>query len=443
MFSSVAAIENGMFVMFIGLLLILIYTNGTLSFSSTLMRKAVFLSFELIILSLVTSVLLLNVFGELYGKNTLSASFSKNIYYALLAVTFFFNAYLFDFLDKEMMRKLMDISCWITIVVGFLQILIILQVPGVRDIYDNMDVLDVLVQSNKIINIGRVCATRVEPANMTISICVYLLPYSMSRVIHEKDKRKYIFFIIALTVICFYGLSSAVLVAILGAFAVFIYFTAKKTRTGSFVLFLLVAAIITLMLIGTGALDETEFGEKVSYLLMEKTTNTSNLSSGYRYTTVVNDLVCFLKYPVTGVGNGNQGFLYNSTMNSDWVTEAMRTNYQTVKAMSGANGVLSGGAFVPSFISGYGLVGIILLCIYISAVKKKLAEVREQMNYYYEWFYIGSITFLIVSTVAGSIEGNYIVMFIFSLPFAAEHNIILPEGNQNHGQQQSLLRRRA
>ena len=278
--------------------------------------------------------------------------------------------------------------------------------------------------------IGRICATRVEPANMGISICVFLLPYAMARLLHAKNKRKYLLYMVGLTVLCGYALSSAVLVSLLAAYMLFIILSSRKTGAGKFVILLLVLAMIGVLIISSGMIDNTEFGQKISYLLVEKTTNTSNLSSGYRYTTVVNDLVCFVRYPFSGIGNGNQGFLYNETMNSSLVSEAMRNNYQTVKAMSGANGVLSGGAFVPAFISGYGILGLVLLGIYINAVRKKLKEKRESLNYYYEWFCIGAITFLIVSTVAGSIEGNYIVMFMLSLPFAADP--VLEEKEEVH-----------
>jgi|GEM_PF-3608821 hypothetical protein len=429
-FSRVAAIDNCMFIMLIGLLLIMIYTRGTLLLRNELMRKAILLVFELIGISLLTSLVLLPVFGSLYGEDTITASLSTNIYYVLLAVTFFFNAHLFDFLTKEQIRKIMDFLCVFNLVIGFVQILIVSDVPIIGKFYDDLDYFDIFVDSGKMLLIGRICATRVEPANMGISICVFLLPYAMARLLHAKNKRKYLLYMVGLTVLCGYALSSAVLVSLLAAYMLFIILSSRKTGAGKFVILLLVLAMIGVLIISSGMIDNTEFGQKISYLLVEKTTNTSNLSSGYRYTTVVNDLVCFVRYPFSGIGNGNQGFLYNETMNSSLVSEAMRNNYQTVKAMSGANGVLSGGAFVPAFISGYGILGLVLLGIYINAVRKKLKEKRESLNYYYEWFCIGAITFLIVSTVAGSIEGNYIVMFVLSLPFAADP--VLEEKEEVH-----------
>ena len=420
LFSRVAAIDNCMFIMLIGLLLIVVYTRGTLYFRNSLMRKAVILALELIGVSLVTSLLLYPILGTLYGENSITASLSTNIYYLLLAVTFFFNAHVFDFLTKDQIRRILDFLCIFNLAIGFVQILILLNVPGVAIIYDRIDILDIFVDSGKIELIGRICATRVEPANMGISICVFLLPYSLSQLIHAKEKYKYLIFAIGLTIICGYALSSAVLVAILSAYLIYFLILSRRASAAAFLIVLFLVLIFFVVVSSSGVIENSELGQKFSYLLVEKTTDTSNLSSGYRYSTVINDFVCFTRYPVTGIGNGNQGFLYNETMNSSLVSDAMRRNYQTVTAMSGKNGVLSGGAFVPGFISGYGVVGLILLGIYISAVVKKIKEKQSVMGYYYEWFLIGSITFLIVSTVAGSIEGNYLVMFVLSLPFAAE-----------------------
>ncbi len=420
--SAFAALDNCMFIMLFGLLLLILYSRGTLYFQNELLKKSVVLVFSLILISLITSVILLPSFGTLYGENTLKASFSTNIYYLLIAVTFYYNANLFDFVEKKTFQKLMDLLCVINIVIGAIQIAIVMHVPGLAKLYDSLDVLDILEDSRKLLLMGRVCSTRVEPANMGISICVFLLPYAMSQFLHNKHNQKYLFFIIGLTLLCFYALSSAVAVVLMANYMMFVFFSARKTGVGKFIVLLILILIVFVTFVGSGALDNTEFGRQLSFLLLEKTTDTSNLSSGYRYTTVVNDFICFIKYPVSGVGNGNQGFLYNSTMNLEWVPESMRTNYQTVNAMNGNYGVLSGGAFVPGFISGYGILGITLLAAYFGAVRKKLRQKREELDYLYEWFYIGSISFAVVSTVAGAIEGNFIVMFVLSLPFAAEHN---------------------
>ena len=431
-----ASIENGLFLMLIGLLLIMIHTRGTLYFRTELLRKSIGLCFSLVGVSVITSLLLFHFFGTLHDKNTLSGSFSHNVYYLLIAVTFYFNANLFETLSKAQIRRLLDALIIFVLALGTVQVLIVLRFPAIGLIYRKLDILHLFADPVHMLRMGRICLTSSEPAGIGVSVGVFLMPYVLSMLITEKNKTRYIVFAVWLSILCFFALSSTVVVALLVNYLVFSLFTIRKAGAGIVTVGLFVVLLFVVILNDTGALENTFFGEQISFLLVEKTTSVDNLSTGYRYTTVVNDMICFLKYPISGVGNGNQGFLYNATMSSPYVAESMRQNYQTINAMGGRYGLIAGGPFVPSFLSGYGCIGLLLLGVYLNYTIRLIRRKKAQMENFFFMYCIACLTFVVEGTVAASIEGNFSVMFVLSLPlmavhFTDEHEEERPNGSIN------------
>ena len=418
-FSESAAFQNSFFVMLIGLFLVVIFQRGVLDFHNSVLRRAVALCLSLIGLSFLTSVVLFPVFGELHGENTVSGSLSKNLYYLLIAITFYFNLQLFRTLSAETIGRILDGLCIFCIVLGIIQIGVMFGLSFLSVIYDKLDVFGILNDSSYITRINRIPMTGSEPAAMTQVVCILLLPYAMSRYLHAENKARYLFYIIGLTICGFFSLSSTVFVGLTADYIMFLFLQANKRNIVYVFIALLSAALLLVLAVELGFLENTYVGQQIHYLLFEKTTDVDNLSTGYRYTTVVNDFYCFTRFPLSGVGNGNQGFLYNETMESNWVSEAMRTNYQTQWAMSGRMGLLSGGAFLPSFISGYGLIGLLLLIRFIAYLRSIMRAYRQRLNYYYEFYFIGGLAFLAAGTASVSIEGNLLALFVLSLPLVA------------------------
>ena len=418
-FSRVAALQNSLFLLFIGLFLIMIYTKGHVDLRDPFLRNSFILPLILVLVSVVTSIILLPFLEPLYGEDTISASFSKNVYYVLIAFTFFFNSFVFRFVSKKNLTTILDALCYALLAIGILQTLIIFNVPGIATLYDSLNFLGILKTSAYIAKFGRIAMSGAEPSSIANLVGIFLLPYSMGRFLSGGSRNKYLVFIILFTVLSFFSLSSSVLTALVVDYLVFLILGARKTNVGFLFIGIILLLIGIVLVFVTGILDGTYVGEQLNYLLVEKTADTENLSTGYRYTTVVNDIVCFLNYPISGIGNGNQGFLYNSTMESSWISEAMRVNYQTERAMNGTYGLIAGGAFIPSYISGYGMIGILLLIRYGIIAVRYIRSRKESLGFAYPFYIIGSLSFLSVSTAATSIEGNFLVLFVLSLPMLA------------------------
>ena len=421
MFSSAAAINNDFFILAIGMVAILWVTGGKLYYSKqALICDSTRLIAALLILSLVTSIILYIPFGTLYGENTLSATFAQNIYLILTGVAFYFNYTMFQTITKQEIEKLIDFMCLCMIFLGVLDIAIIAGIPGIGSIYDKLDIFNILPDADYMLKMGRICLTASEPSGMGNIIGVLLIPYTLGQLIYRDYKKgKYILFTIVFVLLSFFSFSTTVYVCIIVNFVVFTLLKIKKDGiVMGFVLFLVVIPVMVIL--WNIYVKDTYFGHQIIYLLADKTTSTSNMSTTYRYSTVLNDLNCFIHYPLSGVGNGNQGFLYNESMNLSVFTDEMRTNYQIVNAMNGSMGVVSGGAFVPAFISGYGIIGIVALVCFLRRCVFKIKDRTETMGCFKNLFYIGGITFLVSSTVSGGLDGNFLVIFVCSLPLMAD-----------------------
>ena len=96
--------------------------------------------------------------------------------------------------------------------------------------------------------------------------------------------------------------------------------------------------------------------------VLGKISDVGNQSTAYRTSTLINDIEIFKDYPIFGVGDGNQGFFYAQNLPS-WILASGST--EALSALSGSIGVLNGGAFLPSIISGYGIVGCVLFGVWI------------------------------------------------------------------------------
>lgn len=420
-FSSDSAINNGFFIVVIGMIMIVLLTKGKIYYQSkdSLVYQSLIMIVRLLMLSVITSLILCIPFGTLYGENTLSASFSQNVYLILTGIAFYFNYTLFQTLDKREIEKLLDIMCICMILLGFIQLAVLLGIPGASTLYDQLDFFGILPDASFMTIMGRICLTASEPAGIGNIVGVLLLPYCLAQITYQKEKIKYILFSILLIAISFFSLSSTVYVCILVNLIMFIYLNSRG-RNGIFFLMASACVIFVFGIIWYYKLSGTYVGQQISYYLTEKTVSDSDLSTTYRYSTVINDISCFIHYPLSGVGNGNQGFLYNNTMSSSYVSSAIRTNPQTVSVINGKAGVVSGGAFVPSFLSGYGLIGVLLLIGFIKKCIYKMNYIPNSMGCFKNLYFIGSVTFLAMTTVSGSLDCNFLAIFVCSLPLITD-----------------------
>ena len=184
----------------------------------------------------------------------------------------------------------------------------------------------------------------------------------------------------------------------------------------SFLALALSALLVTFMISGLQNKtndEESAFMKTINYFLVEKLTDEGNMSTAMRMSTVTNDIKCLYKYPILGIGNGNQGFHFNENI-PDWIRYS--GSPEVNDALTGKIKVVSGGPFLMAFISGYGILGVILLLIYIIKSNIEIKKNKENLGYLYYMYHISIISFLVGSVVGFGLIENQVAIFILSIP---------------------------
>ena len=117
------------------------------------------------------------------------------------------------------------------------------------------------------------------------------------------------------------------------------------------------------------------------------------------------------RYPIFGVGNGNQGFFYQELL-PQWAYNT----YTGISSYNRASTVLyDGGPFFIAFLSGYGIVGTIML---IGILVKGFRVMRDNWSAfgYLYYFYFVSIIALIINGLGATLNSRYDFWFVLSIP---------------------------
>lgn len=420
LFSASASISNNFFILIMGLIFLVLFNKGKLPFpKKSLVVSGIKLCVFLNIISFFTSLILYVPFGELNGENTLKASYPSIIYMFLTAIVFYYNATMFQIVEKRIIIKILNFLSIILIFIGFLQLLVI-KIPSVSKIYDVINFANIVRDSYFLQSTGRICFTGSEPASAGSIITVFILPYLLSQIL-ETNILKYKIYAISFLFLCFFTYSSTVYTGVVVNILVFYFLYLKKhSNKGKPILkiiILLCLISLFLLLCGNYIWNNTNVGQKMQEFLIVKTTSQENLSTLVRYSTVKTDIQAFIHYPLTGVGNGNQGYFYNKVVEMAMLPRYVLQYSEFDNKLNGTVGIVNGGAFLPAFVSGYGLLGIILLFLFVRKCVLYMNKNSDEYGCFRYMYYIGGITFLGLSTVSISLDGNFINIFIVSIPF--------------------------
>jgi hypothetical protein len=421
-FSPSASIQNSFFIMILGLLVLLLKKRSSFVIRNSFMIKTLLFIIFLSISTFFMSLLLYPKLGVLYGENTFTATLSSYFYLFLIIIVFYYNSKGSNFLSVHDLDKIFKRIALFMIFIGYVQILIILRVKYIAEVYDLVDIMDVFRDSQYILNINRIPLSGREPASVAIILGCFILPFLLSKIATEKRKFFYIFQVVLFLPIVYFTLSSSVYIAVALNFIIyFILFDSRVQRFRKIVLSKLIIRsliLISFVIISTFGFFGVNMSlfQTITDFLFEKTTNLNDMSTGYRYTTVINSIHILVDYPILGVGSGNQGFFYNANLNkSSLVNSGMLSSISTKSALAGEFGLIGGGAFLPDFVSSYGLVGIIILFMYGKSTRKYLKS-NKSLGHYSKLYAISTLTFLVLAIATTSIYGNFMIMFVLTIP---------------------------
>lgn len=262
-----------------------------------------------------------------------------------------------------------------------------------------------------------VCFWGTEPASAS-ALCMFILPFSIITFITSKGGGKVRFGIYAflfLFLLLNSGSSSTIITCILVILCTILYVlkgTIKKwvyimTFSFGFVVVLLYTLDINIKT-QTDSVETSSF----EYIILGKLVDRENGSTANRVSTVCNDMKIFASYPITGVGNGCQGYFYKNNI-PEWTKFAGEVkSAMYYEAGSIANG---GGNFFASYISGYGLIGVVVLIMLLRKYRLNLSNSIVNYDTVAGFsFSVCIIVFLLGGWYVQTIEDNKL-MFMLAL----------------------------
>lgn len=418
-FNAIVGLGNRLPFLFLVLgIMIIVFSKKRIGFSndnsSKLFKHFVYMYIIVDITSIIMAAILFKSLGTIGGENAFDAVIPKVLFSLAYIVILFYNRELFRVLSKEDINSILDRVTNICIVIGLWQIGVITFGGLFRSVYDFVNKLFDAWSSNSMIYTKRIALFTMEPSYIGGFLGIIIIPFILSKFISGKVMIRDFVKLCLIVLIIYYTKSTTGYVLVAVDFLLFGYFYLKKGETALsnriIVLFNMSIALIILfyLIIGNTILSDTITN------VFDKLINIDNSNSITRKAVLYIDWRIFIEYPILGVGNGNQGFFYREFY-PQFILNSLANRNRFDEA---ANVLMDGGSFFPSFASGYGLVGIVLLVIFVYKSIKTLRTNKSCYGYLYYFYIMGAFSLLLYG-FSSTLASDYCVWFVVSLPMAS------------------------
>lgn len=366
----------------------------------------VLLNFSSIIMS---SILYYNLSAWL-NRTTFTAILPYILYYFQITIAVFTNYYYFEKYGIEVIKNSLNIICIWNLILGYIQIIIIkFDISFIEKFYKFF--VEIFIDRSYVINIQRVCLATTEASMAGSIIVILILPYILANILSNNSKKFIILFLLYFPIIYFTE-SSSVYLGLIVNIVVYLFIAIKnrlnfKLILGTMYFIFLMMLIVSLFIVNNAKYNNKIFNE-IKYVSIEKLTDNNNLSTIHRSTSLYTNYKAVKKHPFLGVGNGNQGFYYKM-----YFPEWGYKSYESKAYINGEGGWPGSGGFLSSYISGYGIFGIMLLVNLVVVSYKGIKRIDKKLMYMYK---IGVWSFFIMGITTIDIIGNYYIMFLISIP---------------------------
>lgn len=374
--------------------------------------------------------------GPLYGEDTIRASIGMIIFGIVVLLHISYNVYAFTNLitwnkAEEIFRK----SIYILLFVGYLQLASIRFGGPFTALYHALGSVFFLSEE-----LERGVQFFGSEASSVATLFLFIVPYLIAKVLRSNNfnvwKNKDFLMLMLFVPLFVTSNSSSVLISmvIVSVVAVCMLF-----RYRGFYKISLIGSLLAGMTVAVAyGLGDMKFQGKsfdqqsLEYILLGKITDTENHSTLMRSSTVVNDMKIFFKYPITGVGDGLQGYWYNKNLPAIYLVSS-----EVQDLVSGKNGIADGGgAYFPVFLSAYGLVGVFFLLFFLRGYKHYILPERfeDSVPIPIMMFRIFICIFLSSAWFGLGVRQNFVVCLVLSLPIIYQTTLMKSqqmEGNSN------------
>ena len=408
------------------LLLILTLITGFKKGKLMISKEIEYLIFMVMMWLLITvfdSFIFHRAFGTINGQDTFQAILGSSYFHLFYLMSFVVIVkYINTKNDYLIIEKAMDSVTDLSIFIGLLQLGIVFNLPLVRTLYSIINVFGIFVSDEFVSSTGRVMLTGSEPSSLGNLLCVFIMPYLFMQIHSSKKKTIYFYRLAMCYIFAFFSRSTTTYILIVVITIVFAIKEIIETKPSKRRIVFLVSLPIILILVifflvlGTpqlGFLGDEDDVYSIRYILLHKVFDMNNMSSAHRWTTPINDLMVFKDYPLTGVGDGNQGFFYSQNISND-----LAINIKTQAYLKGQYGVVNGGAFFFAVLSGCGLLGQIPLFRFIKIYHHKYKESKNN-NKYCMWFSYALVPIILALLTTGMAMP---IVFVLTIPFWSVKN---------------------
>lgn len=405
----------------LGIVLYLLTTRGVIPYNRNSSNGKLFSFFAgMLLLFNCTSLIMATVFQIVYGNHGTESAFSgilgSEIYCIHYIIIVAYNRRIFSIISKELIDKIVGRVCIFLLCLGYFQIFW-LSFGGVFEkILNTVDVFYILHPAYAM---EKLPLTETEGASAGGLFGIFVLPYLLSKIVVDQDRRKnWIQIMLWVPVVIFMRSTSAVFITI-GAILAYLL-VIKRTRTHFLLIFLLAIVLTVLYFIGFEKIISfiskiTPADINLKYLIFEKLIDQDNASTVERIIPLYINFGAFKEWPLFGCGNGLQGYFYEKyfpqfALNVTYNITILKDLY-TAK-----NQIYNGSLLLPSILSGYGIVGTSVFVVYVI---KSLRHVRARIDAmgHFGYYYLIACGALLVHGFQGGISGRYYIWFVLSLPY--------------------------
>ena len=362
------------------------------------------------LMSLIMAIITQITKGNYAGETAFSGILGMEIYFFQYIFIIAYNKRIFHILSDSEIKKILSYSCFALMILGYYQILVLTFGGVFKNILDTVDVFHILWPDN---SMWKLSLTGKEGADAGSIFGIFVFPFLLGNLLNKEERSlAFIQIILWIPLLVMMKSSSAYLMAMADIFGFIFCISSGKARKKIIVF---VGGIFFIILFGI-------FGGKlinllptdVKYLMFGKALDLDNGSTVARLVPLATNWRAFLEEPLIGVGNGLQGYYYIEFF-PDWARNVagsdVMTFYNTAK-----NQIVNGGLFFPSLLSGYGIVGAVLVFNIIKGIKGRLVYMKKANTFAYNFFRI-AVWAIIVCGFQSEFAGNYMIWFVIGLPF--------------------------
>ncbi|MFR3995468.1 MAG: hypothetical protein ACLTZK_11625 [Turicibacter sp.] len=408
--------------LYLGLLHIVLSRQGRIVISP-LLKRLVLLYCYMTVSSIVMAILLYLPLGVKYGQTTFDCIPGDIIFYFVVLLNIYFNYYCLSFVvNFSELKKVFWVNIVILILIGYIQLFVIYGGGVFVRIYQSLSNIFYLYPVDRAREKGVTFfgSELSSAAQLFVIIIPFLCSVLLNKTEPLKWKRRAIFALILFIPLFLNTSSSSVYITLILVVATFISLSISIVGYRWIILGGTIIGFGTVLIYGTNIINtiSNTFDDGLGYIIIGKIFDVSNLSTAMRFSGMSMFIWIMLHFPLTGTGNGIQGFFYETNLQS-WAYKSEEVKM----VLSGVSGIPNGGgAFYTAYLTGYGIIGLLALALFLRNYIRELKKKKSNLGYLYYLFLIGFAVFNFQAWTVMGIKQDLSVIFLLSIPFVSDYN---------------------